>query len=144
MKNVADELESLLTNTERFRQIDEQKAAAKPAPDKWSMKEILGHLIDSAANNHQRFVRMQFTKRLDLVGYDGDEWVRLQRYQDRPWREIVDLWQMYNRHLVWLIRNVDSAAFKNLWRAPEGNDVDLEFVMRDYLVHMRHHLEAIP
>src|SRR6267142_1755353 len=103
----------------------------------------LRHLIDSATNNHQRFVRMQLTAHLELPGYDQEEWVRLQHYQDRPWREIIDMWQVYNNQLVEVIRNIDPKALRNTWRAPDGKDVDLEFVVRDYLVHMRHHLDQI-
>jgi len=143
MQAVAEELKSILRIAARLRQIDEQAASVRPAPGKWSKKEILGHLIDSAANNHQRFVRLQLTPRLELPGYDGDAWVSLQRYQERPWRDIVDLWLMYNTQLAEVIRYVDPPALRNIWRAPDGKDVDLEFIIRDYLVHMQHHLDQI-
>ncbi len=143
MELVADELKLFLKIGENLRQIDNRSASVRPAPGKWSKKEILGHLIDSATNNHQRFVRMQLTAHLELPGYDQEEWVRLQHYQDRPWREIIDMWQVYNTQLVEVIRNIDPKALRNTWRAPDGKDVDLEFVVRDYLVHMRHHLDQI-
>ena len=143
MKDVAQELESLLTSASRLQQINEETAARKPAPGKWSKKETLGHLIDSAANHHQRLVRIQLQGTLDLPGYDGDEWVRVQRYQNLPWSEIIELWRMYNRHLAQIIRNVDADALKHTWKAPEGQTVDLEFIMRDYVVHMKHHLDQI-
>jgi len=143
MELVADELKLFLKIGDNLRQIDNRSASARPAPGKWSKKEILGHLIDSATNNHQRFVRMQLTAHLELPGYDQEEWVRLQHYQDRPWREIIDMWQVYNNQLVEVIRNIDPKALRNTWRAPDGKDVDLEFVVRDYLVHMRHHLDQI-
>ena len=143
MESVANDLLSAVNLAERLRQIDDVTAAKRPAPGKWSKKEILGHLIDSAANNHQRFVRLQLTGRIDLPGYDGDEWVRVQRYQDRPWREIVDLWQIYNTQLASLIRNVDVTSLRHIWHTPDGQDVNLEFIMRDYVVHLRHHLDQI-
>ncbi len=143
MELVADELKLFLKIGDNLRQIDSRSASVRPAPGKWSKKEILGHLIDSATNNHQRFVRMQLTAHLELPGYDQEEWVRLQHYQDRPWREIIDMWQVYNTQLVEVIRNIDPKALRNTWRAPDGKDVDLEFVVRDYLVHMRHHLDQI-
>ncbi len=143
MELVADELKLFLKIGDNLRQIDNRSASVRPAPGKWSKKEILGHLIDSATNNHQRFVRMQLTAHLELPGYDQEEWVRLQHYQDRPWREIIDMWQVYNTQLVEVIRNIDPKALRNTWRAPDGKDVDLEFVVRDYLVHMRHHLDQI-
>jgi hypothetical protein len=143
MNTVADDLESRLSIVKRLREIDEGRASRKPAPDKWSHKETMGHLVDSAANNHQRFVRLQQQEHLDLEGYNGDDWVRLQHYQDRPWLEVLALWENYNRHLVHVIRTVDSRALKHTWRCPEGKIVDLEFVIRDYIEHMQHHLDQI-
>ena len=77
MQSVAKDLESLLKIADRLRGIQDAEASIRPAPGKWSKKEILGHLIDSAANNHQRFVRLPITPVLNLPGYDGDEWVRV-------------------------------------------------------------------
>jgi hypothetical protein len=143
VESVANDLLSAVNLAERLRQIDDVTAAKRPAPGKWSKKEILGHLIDSAANNHQRFVRLQLMGRIDLPGYDGDEWVRVQRYQDRPWREIIDLWQIYNTQLASLILNVDVTSLRHIWQTQDGQDVNLEFIMRDYVVHLRHHLDQI-
>ena len=143
MESVANDLLSALKKTEQLRRIDEAVASQRPAPGKWSKKEILGHLIDSAANNHQRFVRLQLGSRIDLPGYDGDEWVRVQRYQDRPWSEIIDLWRMYNTQLASVIRYVSPDALHHFWHTPDGSDVDLEFIMRDYVVHLQHHLDQI-
>src|SRR6202142_4410062 len=110
MESTANDLLSALKIADKLRGIDEARASVRPAPDKWSIKEILGHLVDSAANNHQRFVRLQLSERIDLPGYDGDAWVRVQRYQDRSWREIIDLWQTYNTQLAAVIRHVDPKA----------------------------------
>ena len=127
----------------RLHQISESDAAQPRAEDHWSSKQIIGHLIDSAANNLQRFVRLQLSASIDLPGYDGDEWVRVQRYQERPWREIIDLWVMYNTQLASLIRDVNPEALGHIWHTPDGKDLDLEFIMRDYVVHLRHHLRQI-
>jgi hypothetical protein len=143
MESVAKDLQSVLKVADKLRQIGDADASLRPAPGKWSKKEILGHLIDSAANNHQRFVRLQLTQRIDLPGYDGDEWVRVQNYQDRPWPEIIDLWQCYNLQLAAVIRRVDPNALRHIWHTPDGQDLDLEFIIRDYVVHLRHHLDQI-
>ena len=143
MKSVAEELQSALKLADRLRLINDAAASVRSAPGKWSKKEILGHLIDSAANNHQRFVRLQLTPSIDLPGYDGDEWVRVQRYQDRSWGELIDLWRMYNAQLASVIVHVDPASLRHVWHTPDGKDLDLEFIMRDYVVHLRHHLEQI-
>src|SRR5919204_3614460 len=112
MESVANDLQSVLKATDKLRQIGDANASLRPAPGKWSKKEILGHLVDSAANNHQRFVRLQLMSRIDLPGYDGDEWVRIQRYQDRPWGELIELWRNYNIQLASLIRTVDTVALR--------------------------------
>src|SRR5437868_6431768 len=123
-----------------LRAISEAEASIRPAPGKWSKKEILGHLIDSAANNHQRFVRLQLNARLDLPGYDQDQWVRVQQYQNRAWSEIIDLWYMYNTQLTAVIRHVDPKTLGHVWHTPDGKDLGLEFLIRDYVVHLHHHL----
>src|SRR5438105_4301853 len=143
METVANDLQSVLKAADKLRQIGDAHASLRPAPGKWSKKEILGHLVDSAANNHQRFVRLQLNSRIDLPGYDGDEWVRVQRYQDRPWREIIELWKPYNMQLASVIRHVDPATLRHIWHTPDDTDMDLEFIMRDYVVHLRHHLDQI-
>ena len=122
--------------------IPEDAASKKPAPNKWSKKEILGHLIDSAANNHQRFMRLQLQTEISLPGYDQDDWVRLNRYQQRTWNEIVTLWSAYNRHLASVIESLDDSALGHVWHSPDG-DVTLEFIASDYVRHLRHHLAQI-
>ena len=122
--------------------IPEDAASKKPAPNKWSKKEILGHLIDSAANNHQRFMRLQLQAEISLPGYDQDDWVRLNRYQQRTWNEIVTLWSAYNRHLAAVIESLDDSALGHVWHSPDG-DVTLEFIASDYVRHLKHHLAQI-
>ena len=122
--------------------ISEDAAGERSAGDKWSKKEILGHLIDSASNNHQRFVRLQYESLLVMPAYHQSDWVRTQNYQDRPWRELVELWLAYNRHLAHVIRHADISAAGHIWRTPD-KDYTLEFLIQDYLVHLRHHLAQI-
>src|SRR5213080_4540295 len=120
MESVANDLRSAIKLAADLRRINDVTASLRPGVDQWSRKETLGHLVDSAANNHQRFVRLQLTSRIDLPGYDGDEWVRVQGYQDRPWSEIIDLWQLYNLQLAAVIRHVDSKALRHVWHTPDG------------------------
>jgi hypothetical protein len=126
----------------RLHAISEDAASQKPAPNKWSRKEILGHLVDSAANNHQRFMRLQLQPEISLPGYDQDNWVRLNRYQHSPWSDIVTLWSAYNRHLATVIESLDEGALGHVWHSPDG-DVTLEFIATDYVRHLKHHLTQI-
>lgn len=122
--------------------IGEEAAGKRAGIDKWSKKEILGHLIDSASNNHQRFVRLQSEELLVMPPYEQNHWVRSQNYHGRAWVELVELWQAYNRHLAHVIRHMDANASGHIWRTP-GKDYRLEFLIEDYLRHLRHHLTQI-
>ena len=122
--------------------ISEESAGTRTRSDQWSKKEILGHMIDSASNNHQRFVRLQSEELLVMLPYQQNHWVRAQNYNGRKWSELVDFWLAYNRHLAHVIRHVDARAAGHIWRAP-GRDYTLEFLIEDYLTHLRHHLAQI-
>src|SRR5437868_3386676 len=90
--------------------LSDRQAAARPAPGKWSPKEIVGHLIDSASNNHGRFVRAQLQDDLIFEGYEQDEWVRIARYQERAWPELVRLWQALNDHIADVMAAADPES----------------------------------
>jgi DinB superfamily len=122
---------------------DERTASVRPSPGKWSVKEVFGHLIDSAGNNLQRIVRLSLEPALDLPGYDGQAWVVVQDYADRPWSEVIALWGALNLHLAHVIAQVKGEHLGRTWRF-EGRDWTLGFIIEDYVAHMRHHLEALP
>ena len=126
-----------------LRSVSEESAAAKPTPEVWSVKEVVGHLIDSAANNHQRFVRAQHAPRFEFPGYEQNLWVRSQDYQSCPWRELVDFWVLYNRHLAHVVRRVPAPALEISCRIGEDESVTLGFLIEDYVRHLRHHLNQI-
>lgn len=126
----------------KFLAIPDEDAGRFAAPDKWSKKQILGHLIDSAANNHQRFIRLQGAPELHFPGYQQNDWVRLNHYAARPWREIVTLWAAYNRHLADVMEQIAPETLGNIWEWEERR-YTLEFVATDYVAHLRHHVEQI-
>jgi hypothetical protein len=105
----------------RLRAISQEEASVQPAQDKWSKKEILGHLIDSAANNHQRFIRLQMASEVTLPGYDQRGWVKANAYQQRSWPDMVTLWAAYNLHLAAVIENIDPACAEHVWHHPEAD-----------------------
>src|SRR5579862_2218541 len=143
MQDTATDLERILDEARpRLLALEEKAAEMRSVEAKWSRKEILGHLIDSAANNHQRFVRLQIEPTLSLPSYRQPDWVRVQHYQGRGWSELVELWVAYNRHLAHVMRHADPQAAGHLWKSPEG-DLTLGFLMTDYLKHLSHHLNQI-
>ena len=146
--------ETILDATSRLRSISPEESRNKPAPDDWAPIEILGHLIDSAANNHQRFVRSQFTDDLFFQGYEQNNWVNSQNYLDESWPDLIQLWSYYNLHLHHVAsvmpadvltkprykHNLDEISFVGV---NPGESSNMEYFIRDYVVHLRHHLGQI-
>jgi len=138
----------------RLSEFSEAESTKPLADGKWSRKEIIGHLIDSAANNHARFVRAQLGDELVFPGYDQEQWIAVQQYADEPWDQLITLWRHYNLHLSHLMavsgetsrqqlratHNLDRIAFKTV---SSDQPATLEYFMRDYVDHLRHHLQQI-
>ncbi|MGH9970187.1 MAG: DinB family protein [Pyrinomonadaceae bacterium] len=138
----------------RLLSISEQQSQIPRSEGKWSPKEIIGHLIDSAANNHQRFVLAQFSDDLVFPGYSQEEWVRVQGYNQEPWQQLVQLWRHYNLHVLHLMslapeatrtkqrmkHNLDQIAWQSV---AQKDSVTLEYFMRDYVAHLKNHLRQI-
>lgn len=155
MQDAAEDLRQTVTEAaERLRIISDDESAVRPAPGKWSPREIIGHLIDSAANNHQRFVRAQFVDHLSFDGYEQEDWVAAQKYQESSWPDLIELWRLYNLHLADLMANTSSETLTkprsdhNLHRiawktVPADEPATLEYFMRDYIGHLKNHLRQI-
>ena len=134
--------------------MSDEISSRRPAPNKWSPREIVGHLIDSASNNHQRFVRAQLSDDLEFPGYEQDAWVSVQRYQNAPWQDLVALWFYFNLHVARVMEsaanderirprarhNLDEIAWKTV---PRNRPATLDYFMRDYVNHLKHHLSQL-
>ena len=127
----------------RLAAIPNSVAAAKPASESWSAKQELGHLIDSAANNHQRIVRAQREDSLALPEYDGDRWVEIHRYQDRDWTELIALWRAGNSQLLCAADSAPDSSWNHKLTIGGSGPVTLEYVLDDYVDHMSNHLRHI-
>ena len=141
-KKVTDRLEYLCdVIPQLLTEIDEQTFSLKPAPTKWSKKEIIGHLIDSAANNHHRFVRGQFEDS-PTIFYDQNKWNRYSFYQQIDLNKSITFWTVYNRQLLQLIRHIPK---ENLQLECLVGDklLTLDFLINDYVKHLEHHLQQI-
>jgi hypothetical protein len=127
----------------RLAQLTEQQAARPSREGGWSRKQILGHLIDSASNNHQRFVRAILDGGLsEWPSYEQERWVAAGGYQDLPWTELIDLWSSYNRLLSHFVSRMPESALEFRCRVG-GQEMTLGELTRSYVTHMEHHLTQI-
>lgn len=153
-----DALEDFRRTVERASEfllgMSEAESGARRAAGAWSAKETVGHLIDSAANNHQRFVRAQFRDDLVFDGYSQEDWIAAQGYGDEPWPQLVQLWRLYNLHLLHVASRIPADVLRRprhphslhviAWElVDEGEPATLEYLVRDYVGHLKHHLGQI-
>lgn len=110
-----------------------------------TIKQVLGHLVDSASNNHHRMVRLQYNNILVFPDFrqHNDLWIALQDYQNEDWNDLIQLWKYYNRHIVHIIRSVDLNKIENYWYDFEGTKITLEQIIEGYLWHLELHLKEI-
>ncbi len=127
----------------RLASLPPGKVVHKSAPNAWSAKEELGHLLDSAANNHQRMVRAQLEEKPAMPSYDGDEWVALHRYQQREWDALIQLWVALNHQLLAAAEAAADSAWMRTLTIADSQPLTLKFVFDDYMKHMLHHLHHI-
>ncbi len=144
MKEVAQHLRETIDYVlPQLQKITDAEAAKKLRPEKWSYKEIIGHLIDSACNNQQKFVRTMQQPHLDFVGYQQDAWVTLQKYNKANWLEIIDIWVAYNRQIAHIIETVDPSVLSHTISIEGSEPFTFQFIMTDYAEHLKHHLKVI-
>jgi len=141
---IHDKFQDQLADAERrLRAITEQQACTPIRDGAWSRKQVLGHLIDSSLNNHQRFVRASLQEEYEGPGYEQEGWVRMHAYDSLPWTELVDLWASHNRLLTRVTGLVPESKYEVICRVGHYEPMTLLALMEDYLVHMRHHLNQI-
>ena len=130
---------------EHWGQFSEEELQQLPGPGRWSKKEILGHLVDSAANNHGRFVQAQLAAEqpLKLRPYEQDAWVRLAGYQHLPSAQLLALWTNYNQLILHLLAQIPEAALAAECLTLNNNPVTLHWLINDYVLHLEHHVWQI-
>ncbi len=138
MQTIIGLLEKIIEDyTPRLRKLSEADFSNKPLPNKWSGKEILGHLIDSAQNNIRRFVVAQYDDKPYIV-YAQEEWVVAADYQNYPHKDLIDLWVLLNKHLVIILKNIPDRSLTK--EVQTGELHSIRWLAADYNKHLLHHL----
>lgn len=121
--------------------MSEKEVSNRSLPNKWSKKEILGHLCDSGINNIERFIKIQYEEPVYVIQfYNQNQWGMVQNYQDRPLDEIVDLFQTLNKQIVNIVKNIPKEKLSNLCDIGNNQHKTLQWLIQDYLEHMKHHI----
>ncbi len=138
LKNIID------AELQRFQNIPEEEWSHRSFSEKWSKKEIIGHLCDSAFTNIRRFVVTQYKENENIV-YDQNFWVKAQNYQNVPTSDLIDLWKSLNYQIVHIVENIPDEALQRTCDTTktEPRVYTLEFIINDYVDHLQHHLKAI-
>ncbi|MEY8755855.1 DinB family protein [Peribacillus frigoritolerans] len=142
MKNVIDGINHWIGFIpEELNRMTEKELNHRPMPHKWSKKEILGHLCDSALNNMNRFIKIQYEEHPYVIqSYNQDQWVLIQNYQERPLDEIVNLFCTLNKQIIHIITNTPNDRLSNLCDIGNNELKSMEWLIKDYLEHMEHHI----
>lgn len=126
---------------DQLKAIREEEMSHKSSQEKWSKKEIIGHLIDSATNNHHRFIRAQFEE-LPAIQYDQDNWNRFGYYQAMESNHLIEFWRLYNLHLTEVMKRIPEELYRKEVLV-KGEKHKLDFLMVDYVAHLEHHLGQV-
>ena len=144
MTGLSEKILALVEAAEpRLRNVSEEESVHPILAGGWSRKQVIGHLIDSASNNHQRFVRAALQPSLDFPGYDQSGNVQVQAVQEADWQLLVALWAAYNRYIAHVIARLPASKLKTVCRIGSNEPVTLDFLATDYLTHLRHHLSQL-
>ncbi|ATL42359.1 DinB family protein [Elizabethkingia sp. HX WHF] len=132
------------TELKRFETISEDEWSYKASPEKWSRKEIIGHLCDSAFTNIRRFVVTQYKENENIV-YDQDQWVKAQNYQNIPTAEVINLWKSLNYQIVHIVENMPDEVLQRTSDTSKTTPeiLTLEVLIKGYIDHLHHHLKTI-
>lgn len=141
-ENTINRLEFIINSIPNILlEMGEMELSIKYSDEKWSKKEILGHLIDSATNNHQRFVRAQFESNPE-INYDQNKWNKFNFYQEIESIQLIHFWTSYNRQLLEIIKRIPKESLIKQIKIGESL-ITLEFLIIDYVEHLEHHLKQL-
>ena len=131
-QDIIDGFDALLLST------DPSLAHVRVATDAWTLTEIVGHLVDSAANNHQRFARLISGNLEQFPPYEAETFVTVQQYDGCDFAEMAKFWRQYNWMLMHIMRAIPATALENMWQRPDGAK-SLRTLVEGYFEHIQMH-----
>jgi hypothetical protein len=141
MRSIAKDLEAVIEqHLPALKSMGESTFANKPSPAKWSKKELIGHLIDSAQSNIRRFIVAQYEEK-PLIVYNQDKWVAISNYQQWNSNDLIDLWYLLNRQISEILKNTSPETAQRQCGSPELQTI--EWLAHDYIKHLKHHLYQV-
>lgn len=146
MKQTVEELDQIVrTYSKKIRSIPENEFSVKPQPNKWSKKEVLGHLIDSAQNNLRRFICGQYEATPPKIVYEQILWVTSNNYADADCSEVITLWELLNKRIMAVLSQMPKSAYtlKCDTGHTDSQFYSLEWLAEDYVRHLKHHVNQI-
>lgn len=141
MTSISTELKTLLN--EYFSQLNsltEEVVSYKPSPKKWSKKELIGHLIDSAQNNIRRFIVTQYEDNPTII-YNQDNWVEINNYQEWDPEDLIRLWYLLNCQIVSILNNIPSKMRQRKCTTAASHTI--EWLAEDYIKHFKYHMHQV-
>jgi hypothetical protein len=144
MQNTISKFEKLVDESAiNFSTIDSVTFETKNS-DKWSKKEILGHLIDSAIHNLVRFTEINYVEKpYHHRPYSQIDLVNLNQYQTMDTNELIQLWLSLNKQIIRVFKNIDKKALDFQIILSDQSVIDLRFLMTDYVEHLEYHINQI-
>ncbi|HTE33965.1 MAG TPA: DinB family protein [Chryseolinea sp.] len=146
LTSAATELRQIVENYQKaFTTITEAELSAKPRPEKWSRKEVIGHLIDSAQNNLRRFICGQYEESPPHIIYAQDFWVEAAQYNRMEALEIIHLWKLINERICAVLEKMPPEKYSRLCNTGQDEPSlhSIEWLAIDYVVHLKHHINQI-
>lgn len=141
MTSITTELEDLLNEyLPQLNLLTEDEMIFKPSPNKWSKKELIGHLIDSAQNNTRRFIVAQYEENPAIV-YNQDKWVAINNYRQWDTKELSQLWYLLNKQMIAVLKNISGEVSQRICNT--GASYTIEWLAQDYIKHLKHHIHQV-
>jgi hypothetical protein len=141
MNSTASELLTIVNEyLPRLNTLNEEQVSIKPLPNKWSKKEIIGHLIDSAENNIRRFIVAQYEDN-PMIIYKQDNWVNINNYQSYELNDLIQLWYLLNKQICFILNNTSEEMLQRTCQTETLHSI--EWLANDYIKHLKHHLHQI-